>query len=110
MIENRSEPLDIDASDHCATCHARLPEEPIEHDWQESYCSESCAAGNPPETWACVWDNGDACDTLGTFETEAEARAAGEHWLWEMIAIDPDPARAAEAYSFEVYRRTGPSA
>lgn len=49
------------------------------------------------------WDNGHASDWLpGTFDTEAEAEAAGDDWLAEMIGMDDDPAAAAEAYNYEV--------
>jgi hypothetical protein len=54
-------------------------------------------------TFKILWDNGHACGTLsGTYDNEADAEAAGEDWLREMIAIDDDPAAAEEAYSYEV--------
>lgn len=50
-----------------------------------------------------VWDNGHACGAFPTeYPTEKEAATAGAVWRAEMIAIDPDPQEAAEAYSFEV--------
>jgi hypothetical protein len=51
-----------------------------------------------------IWDNGHACGELagGPFETEDAAEEFGENWRREMIAMDPDPKAAEEAYSFDV--------
>lgn len=49
------------------------------------------------------WDNGHACGQFPQgYETEEAAEEAGKDWLAEMIAMDPDPVGAAEAYTYEV--------
>ncbi len=52
--------------------------------------------------YTVIWDNGHACDVLGTFDTEEEAEAFGAGWLAEAIATDSNPEEAAEDYSYEV--------
>lgn len=50
-----------------------------------------------------LWDNGHACDAFSiVFDTEEEAKAYGENWMAEMIAMDDDREAATEAYAFEV--------
>jgi len=50
-----------------------------------------------------VWDNGHATGALpDEYDTEEAAERAGEDWRNEMIALDPNAAEAAEAYSYDV--------
>ena len=57
----------------------------------------------PPQTlYDTVWDCGQACGTIGTFISEQEAIDAGDNWKADMIANDPDPEDAEEAYTYEV--------
>lgn len=50
-----------------------------------------------------LWDNGHACDTLpDTFTNRRDAERAARDWKREMVAIDPDPAEARQAYSWEI--------
>jgi hypothetical protein len=59
---------------------------------------ETCA-----RRFKVIWDNGHACDSLpGRYLTRAEAERAGQDWHQQMVAIDPNPNEAREAYSFEV--------
>jgi len=49
-----------------------------------------------------LWDNGHASDLLpGVYDTVEEAEEAGRNWKIEMVAIDPKPEEAEEAYSWE---------
>lgn len=60
--------------------------------------------GTLPERflYEVVWDNGNACDSLGVYDSEEEAKRVGQDWLMDMIAVDSNPAEAAEDYSYEV--------
>jgi len=49
-----------------------------------------------------LWDNGQATDLLpGVFDTLEEAEEAGRNWKSDMVALDPNPVEAGEAYSWE---------
>lgn len=48
------------------------------------------------------WDNGNACGTLGSFESPEEAAAYGQEWFNEMVSSDQDPQEARKVYEWEV--------
>lgn len=55
-----------------------------------------------PTTYRVIWHTDHACDSLGDYDTYAEAEAAGESWLLMMCGIDPDPRGAAREYAYEI--------
>lgn len=58
---------------------------------------------NPPERWAVEWDNGHASGHFpNLFESAKEAAAWARVWKRDMVAMDPKPREARQAYSWEV--------
>jgi len=110
---NDTHPPEFDGPCHCEVCGkdveakpgqaCECTECPVCHETGNTECFGTHVAALPQRyTWTVAWDNGHACDTLGTFDTKEAATNAGENWLSEMVAIDTNPAEAADAYSFEV--------
>tara|TARA_R100000008_G_scaffold62259_1_gene39527 strand:+ start:250 stop:681 length:432 start_codon:yes stop_codon:yes gene_type:complete len=105
-------PPEYDEPSACEVCH-----KDISHVTSECVCPECPTCGEVgrldcfgthvgalPErfTYEVLWDNGHACDSLGTFDTKEEAKIAGEDWLIQAIGTDPSPEEAEEDYSYEI--------
>jgi len=101
-------PPEHDEPTHCEVCHAHTdvcecPECPVCTEVGLLDCYGSHVGALPERfTYTVIWDNGNACDELGVFDTHDAAKCYGEDWLSEMVAIDRNPEEAAEAYSYEV--------
>lgn len=106
-------PSEFDGPDNCLVCgkdvshrvsECQCPECPVCTEVGDPECFGTHVAALPQNyTWTVSWDNGHACDDLGTFDSEEGAENAGRDWLGEMVASDPNPVEAAEAYSYEVH-------
>lgn len=74
--------------------------------WEAMCCPYHCGvhtlAFSAPR-YVVVWDNGHASGRLSdVHHSRTDAVDYGESWLIDMIAADPDPAGAEQAYSYEV--------
>ena len=105
-------PPEFDGPTHCEVCG-----KDVYHITSECVCPDCPVCGEPgrldcfgshvaalPQryTYEVIWDNGNACDSLGVCDSKEEAQRMGEDWLMEMCGIDPNPEEAAEAYSYEI--------
>ena len=105
-------PPEFDGPDWCEVCgkaiggstsECQCPKCPVCDEVGNLECFGTHMGALPERfTYEVMWDNGKAYDSLGVYDSKEEAERVGQDWLMGMIAVDSNPAEAAEDYSYEV--------